>query len=167
MRGIYRWSEWAPPLIWGGNSTNPGRPTVHVAGRPPNSASTDFGHWIPHAPTLLDTLAKRKLKWLQHLAGQPRRWGRPDPLWLGWARALCHVIPSCHIICDYALFWTYRRYAWILVHMMLFSSSEVPEMVDQENSWNLLVISTYLLYLAWDVGMLVVNICILWPPTMN
>jgi hypothetical protein len=26
----------------------------------------------------------------------------------------------CHIICDYALFWTYCRYAWILVHMMLF-----------------------------------------------
>jgi hypothetical protein len=46
-----------------------------------------------------------------------------------------------------------------------FSSSNVPEMVDQQNSWNSLVISTYLLYLAWNVGMLVVNICILWPPT--
>jgi hypothetical protein len=29
-----------------------------------------------------------------------------------------------------------------------FPSSDVPEMVDQQNSWNLLVISTYLLYLA-------------------
>jgi hypothetical protein len=105
--GTYRCSEWAAPLIWGGNSPNPGLSAVHVAGRPPNSASTDFGHWIPHAPTLLDTLTKRKLKWCQHMAGRPRRWGQPAPLWLGWAQALCHVIPSCHIICDYALFWTY------------------------------------------------------------
>jgi hypothetical protein len=29
-----------------------------------------------------------------------------------------------------------------------FPSSDVLEMVDQQNSWNLLVISTYLLYLA-------------------
>jgi hypothetical protein len=46
-----------------------------------------------------------------------------------------------------------------------FPSSDVPEMVDQQNLWNSLVISTYLLYLEWNVGMLVVNICILWPPT--
>jgi hypothetical protein len=42
-----------------------------------------------------------------------------------------------------------------------FPSSNVPEMVYQQNSWNLLVIGTYLLYLGWDVGMLAVNICIL------
>jgi hypothetical protein len=30
----------------------------------------------------------------------------------------------------------------------VFSSSDVPEMVDQQNSWNSLVIGTYLLYLA-------------------
>jgi hypothetical protein len=29
-----------------------------------------------------------------------------------------------------------------------FLSSNVPEMVDQQNSWNSLVIGTYLLYLA-------------------
>jgi hypothetical protein len=46
-----------------------------------------------------------------------------------------------------------------------FLSSDVPEMVDQQNSWNSLVISTYLLYLEWNVGMLAVNICILWPST--
>jgi hypothetical protein len=46
-----------------------------------------------------------------------------------------------------------------------FPSSDVPEMVDQQNSWNSLVINTYLLYLEWNVGMLAVNICILWPPT--
>jgi hypothetical protein len=45
-----------------------------------------------------------------------------------------------------------------------FPSSDVPEMVDQQNSWNSLVISIYLLYLEWNGGMLAVNICILWPP---
>jgi hypothetical protein len=29
-----------------------------------------------------------------------------------------------------------------------FTSSDVPEMVDQQNSWNSIVIGTYLLYLA-------------------
>jgi hypothetical protein len=29
-----------------------------------------------------------------------------------------------------------------------FSSSDAPEMVDQQNSWNSLEIDTYLLYLA-------------------
>jgi hypothetical protein len=29
-----------------------------------------------------------------------------------------------------------------------FPSSDVPEMVDQQNSWNSLVIGTYILYLA-------------------
>jgi hypothetical protein len=41
-----------------------------------------------------------------------------------------------------------------------FPSSDVPEMVDQQNSWNSLLISSYLLYLEWNVGMLAVNICI-------
>jgi hypothetical protein len=42
-----------------------------------------------------------------------------------------------------------------------FLSSDVPVMVDQQNSWNLLVISTYLLYLEWNICMLAVNMCIL------
>jgi hypothetical protein len=42
-----------------------------------------------------------------------------------------------------------------------FLSSDVPEKVNQQNSWNLLVISIYLLYLERKVGMLAVNICIL------
>jgi hypothetical protein len=46
-----------------------------------------------------------------------------------------------------------------------FPSSNVPVMVYQQNSWNSLVISTYLLYLEWNLCMLVINICILWPPT--
>jgi hypothetical protein len=48
-----------------------------------------------------------------------------------------------------------------------FSSSDVPEMVDQQISWNSLVIRSNLLYLEWNVGMLAVNICILWPPTVS
>jgi hypothetical protein len=47
----------------------------------------------------------------------------------------------------------------------VFPSSDVPEMVDQQNSWNSLVIGTYLRYLTCNVRMLVVNICILLPPT--
>jgi hypothetical protein len=46
-----------------------------------------------------------------------------------------------------------------------FSLSDVPEKVDQHNLWNSLVISTYLLHLEWNVGLLVVNIGILWRPT--
>jgi hypothetical protein len=46
-----------------------------------------------------------------------------------------------------------------------FPSSDVPEMVDQQNSWNSLVIDTYLLYLEWNIDMLAINICILWPST--
>jgi hypothetical protein len=42
-----------------------------------------------------------------------------------------------------------------------YPSSDVPVMLDQQNSWNSLVISTYLLYLEWNIGMLAVNICIL------
>jgi hypothetical protein len=33
--------------------------------------------------------------------------------------------------------------------------------------WISSVISTYLLYLEWNLGMLVVDMCILWPPTVH
>jgi hypothetical protein len=46
-----------------------------------------------------------------------------------------------------------------------FPSSDILVMVDQQNSWNSLVISTYLLYLEWNIGIFAVNICIWWPPT--
>jgi hypothetical protein len=52
--------------------------------------------------------------------------GRPATPWLDWARAWCHVISSCHIVCDYALFWTWWRYAWILDHMVLFRHPMFP-----------------------------------------
>jgi hypothetical protein len=38
--------------------------------------------------------------------------------------------------------------------------------VNQQTSWNSLVISACLLYLEWNVGMLAVNLWILWPPTL-
>jgi hypothetical protein len=42
-----------------------------------------------------------------------------------------------------------------------FPSSDVSEMVNQQNSWNSLVISTYLLYDERNLGMLAVDMCIL------
>jgi hypothetical protein len=48
-----------------------------------------------------------------------------------------------------------------------FLSSDVAEKVNQQNSWNSLVISTYLLYLESNIGMLVVNLCILWLPRLT
>jgi hypothetical protein len=41
-----------------------------------------------------------------------------------------------------------------------FPSSDILVTVDQQNSWNSLVISTYLLYLEWNIGIFAVNICI-------
>jgi hypothetical protein len=46
-----------------------------------------------------------------------------------------------------------------------FPSSDVSVILDQQNSWNSLVISTYLLYFEWNIDMLAINIYILWPPT--
>jgi hypothetical protein len=46
-----------------------------------------------------------------------------------------------------------------------FLLSDVPVMVYQKNSGNSLVISSYLLYLEWNICMLAINICILWPST--
>jgi hypothetical protein len=45
-----------------------------------------------------------------------------------------------------------------------FLSFDVPEMINQQNLWNSLVISTYLLYLEWNLGMLVIDMSILWSP---
>jgi hypothetical protein len=61
-----------------------------------------------------------------------------------------------------------RKICMDFVPYCAFLSSNVPEMVDQQNSWNSLAISTYLLYLEWNVGMLIVNMCFMTtntPPT--
>jgi hypothetical protein len=41
----------------------------------------------------------------------------------------------------------YRDYSQILPHEDVISASDVPEMVNQQNSWNLLEINTYSLYI--------------------
>jgi hypothetical protein len=40
------------------------------------------------------------------VSGNAPTHGRPTTPWLGLACALSHIIFSCHIVCDYALFWT-------------------------------------------------------------
>jgi hypothetical protein len=96
-----------------------------------------------------------------------RKYTKPwpaGPTWLSWAQALCHIIPSCHIVCDY-LILDIMKICMDFGPYDAFPSPDVPEMVNQQNWWNLLVVSTYLLYLEWNVAMLAVNICILWLPT--
>jgi hypothetical protein len=75
------------------------------AGQPCNLA-----RWLSFLlapPLALDTLRTTSAG---HVAktvfGNAPTHGRPAIPWLGGARALCHIIPSCHLVCDYALFWT-------------------------------------------------------------
>jgi hypothetical protein len=109
---------------------------------------------------------KQFLKIHQTLADWPRKWGPPAPLWLGWAQALCHIIPSCHVVCDCLILYI-MKICMDFGSYDAFLSSDVPKMVNQQNLWNLLVINTYLLYLEWNIGMLAVDICILWPPASS
>jgi hypothetical protein len=90
--------------------------------------------------------------------------GRPaKEVWSARAR-LCatsfpHIILSVTMPCFGHIEHMHRFWS-----IWCFLSSDVAEMVDQQNSWNSFVISTYPLYLAWNVGMLVVNVWILWLP---
>jgi hypothetical protein len=91
--------------------------------------------------------------------------GRPVGHTLAWLSP-CFV--SWHSIMSYCL-WLFLILDITKICMdfgpySTFPSSDVPEMVDQQNSLNSLLIGTYLLYLEWNVGVLVVNICILWLP---
>jgi hypothetical protein len=99
--------------------------------------------------------------------GQPAKEvgsSEPTSAWLG---------PSCvprHPLVSYCL-WLCLILGIMKICMDFgpydaFPSSDVPEMVNQQNSWNSLVISTYVLYIEWNLGMLVVDVCILWPPTV-
>jgi hypothetical protein len=72
--------------------------------------------------------------------------GRAAPPWVGWPGFLPHHLPMSY----------YLRLPLVMDIMKIcmnfgpydaFSSSDVAEMVDQQNSWNSLVIGTYLLYL--------------------
>jgi hypothetical protein len=140
-----------------------GRP-CNLAGRPSLVAPPPFPHWILLLPTYFDTWWKWFLEMRQDLAGRPRvcpasstlgRLGpglvarRPFVSYCPWTPLVLDIVKICMDFDPYSAF----------------PSSDVPKMVVQQNSWNSLVISTYLLYLEWNVGMLPVNICILWLPT--
>jgi hypothetical protein len=171
MGGIYRWSEWAPPLIFGGNSANPSRPIVNVAGQPytwpaghPAQPPLTFGiRYLVHRPSLTRWQSGHWNGANTWSDGQGGGVGRPTLARLCWGFMLCHPLMSyypwlCLILDILKICMDFGPYD-------AFPSSDVSEIVDQQNSWNSLVISTYLLYLAWNVSMLVENICILWPPT--
>jgi hypothetical protein len=105
---------------------------------------------------------KQILKTHQTLVGWPRGAGtaRPTLAWLGLGFVPCRPLVS------------YCLWLPLVVDIMkicmdfgpydAFLSSDINEMLNQQNLWNSLIISTYLLYLEWNVRMLVVNICILW-----
>jgi hypothetical protein len=138
----------------------------NLAGRTSLVAPPPFPHWILLLQTYFDMLWKHFLRMRQDLAGRPTKGVGPAIPTLG--RLGSSLVPHRPFVsfCP----WTPLVLGIIKICMELgpygaFPSSDVPKMVDQQNSWNLLVISTYLLYLKWNIGMLVVNICILWLPT--
>jgi hypothetical protein len=105
-RGIYR----SKAVLWPkvgrmGPTWQAGRP-CNFSRWPRSLPAPPFPHWILHLPTCFDTWWKWVLEMCQHMAGRPKWCGRPATPWLSWACALCHVISSCRIVCDYALFWT-------------------------------------------------------------
>jgi hypothetical protein len=129
--------EFGSPLVGGGlNLTfftlSARGSTVVFIGGVRQCSGRRLGAWGPlvtltghvsslHCLWALDTLSTASVGHVDKMIfGNAPTHGRPATPLLGWARALCHVISSCHIFCDYALFWTYVSYAWILVHMMLF-----------------------------------------------
>jgi hypothetical protein len=85
----------------------------NLVGQPSLVAPLPFPHWILLLLTYFDT-------WWKQFFVNATGLGRPAPLWVGWARALCHVVPLCHIVCEHPWFWTWLRYVWILVYIVLF-----------------------------------------------
>jgi hypothetical protein len=83
---------------------------------------------------------------------------RPSPCFVPRHFLVSYLLWQCRIL-------DIRKISIYFGPYGIFPSFDVPKMVNQQNSWKSLVISTYLLYLEWNVGMLVVNICILWLPT--
>jgi hypothetical protein len=146
MGGIYsRWGG-SPSQAWGGLEHLDGWPAVHMASQPTLSVVTDFERHQPSPLTSLDTCMKWFLKICQTLTGRPRH-----PL-VSYCLWHCLILDIMKIFMDLSPYDAFR-------------SSDVPEMVNQQNSWKSLVINTYLLYLEWNLGMLAVDMCILWPPT--
>jgi hypothetical protein len=156
MGGIYR-SEWAPPLIWCGNSPSPGQPTTQLS-----------LHRLWASNTLCINppwhVGKAEIE-KATIPGQPAK--EVGPVGPALARLGLGFVP-CHPLMSHYL-WLSLILDILKICMDFgpydaFPSSDVSEMVDQQNLWNSLVISTCLLYLVWNIGMLVINICILWLP---
>jgi hypothetical protein len=95
------------------------------------------------------------------MAPTPGRPAGPTLARLGPGFVLQHPLMSYYLLC---LILDILKICMDFGPYYAFSSSDVPEMVNQQNSWNS-VISRYLLYLEWNLGMLAVDMCILWPPT--
>jgi hypothetical protein len=158
MGGIYRWREWAPPLICGGNSPNPGRLATQLS-----------LHWLWASDTPCTDPPWHTGKAEIEMAPTPSQTATdmgsagPTLARLGLGFVACYPLVSYYLLL--CLILDILKICMDFGPYDAVPSSDIPEMVDQQNTWNSLVISTYLLYLAWNVGMLVVNICILWPPT--
>jgi hypothetical protein len=60
--------------------------------------------------------------------------GRPAPHWVGWTRPLCHIVPLCLIVHEHPLVLDIIKICMDFGPYGAFSSSDVPEMVDQQNS---------------------------------
>jgi hypothetical protein len=60
-----------------------------------------------HRLWALDTLSTASAGHIDKMVfGNAPTLGQSATPWVSWAHALCHIISSCHIFCDYALFWT-------------------------------------------------------------
>jgi hypothetical protein len=104
--------------------------------------------------------------WTTLLEGRPTIYwaGRPpiEPTWpLAWLIASPSIVDPMTLV----KFKLWRIFMG--THEYIISSSDVPEMIIQQNSWNSSKISIYSLYLIWNMEMLVVQTGVLWPPTTN
>jgi hypothetical protein len=152
-RGLHRCFRWK----WG--SRHPlVRPAGHLGS---SSGQVSLPHWLSHLGFSSYRLNMTRVESVISLAPNPGVGPTIGRLGLIF---LPHHLPVSY----------YLRLPLVLYIMkgcmdfgsyVAFPSSDVPEMVDQQNSWKFLVIRTYLLYLEWNLGLLAVDMCILWPPT--
>jgi hypothetical protein len=163
--GIYRGAKlvlW-PKVGLGGPTCQASRP-ARVAGQPSLLAALTLGIGCPvHRPSLTH--------WQRGVWKGTNTWPAGQGGGAFWPHfglvgpGLCatsfpHVIFSVTMPClghieDVHRFWSIW---WFSIIWCSWNGRS-------KNSLNSLLISTYLLYLEWNVGMLVVNICFLWLPT--
>jgi hypothetical protein len=96
--GIYRGVK---SVLW--VKVGHGVPLVRLAGHlgwPGGQVS--WPHRLSHLRSSSYRLNMTRIESVISLAPNPGRsakeWGWPTPPWVGWARAFCHIISSCHII---------------------------------------------------------------------